>query len=154
MYYESQFFGTIAKQYFCGIMSWKSHYFIHNPSQNQHGKTPVNEEEDKMAPPETTPDVVTELQDIRNILKNLAKDMTGVKNGIESLIEMVKTMGNRITEAKSRISNLEDEEAKRGPVLQELSKQNTVLQEKVAVLEGFLRRQNIRITGVKKAQRA
>lgn len=48
---------------------------------------------------------------------------------------------------------MEDEEAKRGPELQELSKQNTVLWEKVAVLEGFSHRQNICITGVKEGSK-
>lgn len=78
----------IVKQFFCEIMLQKNHYFSRNPAQNQRNKAPpVNEREDKMATPETTPDVVTELQGIRSILENLAKDMTGVKNGMEYLNE-------------------------------------------------------------------
>lgn len=45
---------------------------------------------------------------------------------MESLNETVKNMGNRITEAESQSSSLEDEEAKRGLILHKLCKQNTV----------------------------
>lgn len=48
-----------------------------------------------------------------------------------------------------RISRLEDEEAKASPIMSNLVKQNQRLQEKLSTLEGFSRRQNIRISGVK-----
>lgn len=55
----------------------------------------------------------------------------------------------RITEAESKISKLEDEEAKMGPVVSDLARQNQILKEKITAMESFSLRQNIRIAGVK-----
>lgn len=54
----------------------------------------------------------------------LAKDMNGVRSGIESLNETVNNLGGRITEAEARISWLEDEEAKVKPIMENMVKQN------------------------------
>lgn len=129
-------------------MSVESHYFTRNVSHNHRNKSA--EESTKMADPspQDTTGLVTELQGIRNILEGLATDVSGVKRGIEAVNETVKSLGCRITEAESRISKLEDEEAKRAPVVNDLERQNRILKEKVTALEGFSRRQNIRIAGV------
>ena len=92
---------------------------------------------------------MTELQGIKNILVSLAAEVLGVKRGVEAVNETVKSLGSRITEAESRISKLEDEEAKRALVVNDLERQNHVLNEKITALEGFSRRQNICIAGVK-----
>lgn len=62
-------------------MSVKSHFFTHNPPQNQHGKnTPEAAQATKIPLPQDTSTVVTELQEIREtILENLATDLSGVK---------------------------------------------------------------------------
>lgn len=62
--------------------------------------------------------------------------------------ETVKSLGSRITDAESRIFKLEDKEAKRAPVVNDLERQNHILREKITALEGCSRRQNIRIAGV------
>ncbi|KAM7377772.1 hypothetical protein PAMA_012929 [Pampus argenteus] len=94
--------------------------------------------------------VAAELAAMRSILEKLAADMTSVKNGIESLNKTVTNLGGRMDEAEMRISRLEDVENEAGATRKELVKQNRPLQEKLTALEGFSRRQNIRITGVKK----
>ena len=99
--------------------------------------------------PQDATTVMTELQGIKNILVSLAAEVSGVKRGVEAVNEIVKSLGSRITEAESRISKLEDEEAKRAPVVNDLERQNHVLKETITALEGFSRRQNIRIVGVK-----
>lgn len=57
-------------------------------------------------------------------------------------------LGDSIAEAESRISRLEDDEAKRSPMVEQVVKQNMLLQEKLSALEGYSRHQNIRIFGV------
>lgn len=133
-------------------MSVESHYFTRNVSQNLRNKN--NEEmadTTKMADssPQDAVNMMTELQGIKDILVSLAADVSGVKRGVEAVNETVKGLGCRIAEAESRISKLEDEEAKRAPVVNDLERQNRILKEKITVLEGFSRRQNIRIVGVK-----
>ncbi|MEQ2225278.1 hypothetical protein ILYODFUR_015886 [Ilyodon furcidens] len=133
-------------------MSVESHYFTRNNSQNQHNKnTEETADTLKMADssPQEARNVMTELQGIKNILEILAVEVSGVKRGVEAVNETVKNLGCRITEAESRISKLEDEEAKRAPVVCGLERQNHILKEKITVLEGFSQRQNIRIAGVK-----
>ena len=130
-------------------MSVGSHHFTRNASQNQRNKnTEETADTIKMADssPQDATTVMTELQAIKNILENLAVEVSGVKSGVEAVNETVKSLGSRITEAESRISKLE--EAKQAPVVNDLEKQNQVLKEKITALECFSRRQNIRIAGV------
>uniref|UniRef100_A0A3P9CEN0 L1 transposable element RRM domain-containing protein n=1 Tax=Maylandia zebra TaxID=106582 RepID=A0A3P9CEN0_9CICH len=75
--------------------------------------------------------------------------MTTVKGGIESLKEAGNSLGARVDETETRISRLEDEEAKASSISKNLKIQNQRLQEKVTVLEGFSQRQNIRISGIR-----
>lgn len=133
-------------------MSVKSHHFIRNPPQNRRGKnTQETADASKMteSPPQNTSSVMTELQGIKTILENLAADVSGLKRGVEAVNETVKSLGCRITEAESRISKLEDKEAKRALVVNDLARQNHMLKEKITRLEGFSWCQNIRIAGVK-----
>ncbi|MEQ2157834.1 hypothetical protein GOODEAATRI_005859 [Goodea atripinnis] len=133
-------------------MSVESHYFTRNSSENQRNKN-TEETADALKMTDSSPqearNVMTELQGIKNILETLAVEVSGVKRGIDAVNETMKSLGCRITEAESRISRLEDEEAKRAPVVCGLERQNHILKEKITVLEGFQRRQNIRIAGVK-----
>uniref|UniRef100_A0A3P9B155 L1 transposable element RRM domain-containing protein n=1 Tax=Maylandia zebra TaxID=106582 RepID=A0A3P9B155_9CICH len=69
--------------------------------------------------------------------------------GIESLKEAVNSLGVRVDETETRISRLEDEEAKASSICKILKIQNQRLQEKVMALEGSSRRQNIRISGIR-----
>lgn len=75
--------------------------------------------------------------------------MNVVKDGIESFNETVNNLGSSFEEAETRISLLEDEEAKASSVRVNLMKQNHGLQEKLTPLEGFSLQQNIKISGVK-----
>lgn len=93
--------------------------------------------------------VAAELTSIRSLLEQVAQDMTAVKGGIESLKEAVNSLGVRVDETETRISRLEDEEAKASSISKNLKIQNQRLQEKVTALEGFSRRQNIRISGIR-----
>lgn len=93
--------------------------------------------------------VAAELTSIRSLLEQVAQDMTAVKGGIESLKEAVNSLGARVDETETRISRLEDEEAKASSISKNLKIQNQRLQEKVTALEGFSRRQNIRISGIR-----
>lgn len=140
------------------MMSHKSHYFTRNQPTSSRGKptqTSPAKTSLKMAEPpaETkkppTDSIAGELTAIRAILEQLANDMSAVKGGIESLNETVTTLGGRMDEAEARISRLEDEEDKASATRRELEKQNCRLQEKLTALEGFSRRQNVRISGVK-----
>lgn len=138
----------------------KSHYFTRNPPKNQGPKptqprpsnaAPVTA---KMATESGSParpgdNVVDELKGIRAILEIMAKDMSGVKSELASLNGTVNKLGDRITEAEGRISELEDKNTEQGPVVEELVKLNKLLQGKISALEGYSRRQNIRIAGVK-----
>ncbi|MEQ2292733.1 hypothetical protein AMECASPLE_025945 [Ameca splendens] len=121
-------------------MSVESHYFTCNASQNQRNKN-TEETADALKMTDSSPqearNVMTELQGIKNILETLAVEVSGVKRGIEAVNETVKSLGCRITEAESRISRLEDEEAKRVSVVCGLERQNHILKEKITVLEGF-----------------
>ena len=142
----------MAKQQPKRSISVRSHYFTRNASQNQRNKnTEETADTIKMADssPQDATTVMTELQGIKNILVSLAAEVSGVKRGVEAVNEIVKSLGSRITEAESRISKLEDEEAKRAPVVNDLERQNHVLKETITALEGFSQRQNIRIVGVK-----
>ncbi|KAG7453728.1 hypothetical protein JOB18_040677 [Solea senegalensis] len=139
-------------------MSQKSHYFTRNQPLNSRGKSAADPQvklQPKMAEtPVTsksphTENVAAELTNIRAILQILDKDMNEVKNGVGSLNETVNNLGGRITEAEERISRLEDEEAKASPIMENLVRQNQQLREKVTALEGFSRRQNIRISGIR-----
>jgi len=133
-------------------MSVESHYFTRNASQNQRNKnTEETADTTKMADssPQDTTTVMTELKGIKNILMSLAAEVSGVKRGLEAVNETVKSLGCRITEAESRISKLKDEVAKRAPVVKDLERQKHILKEKITALEGFSRRQNIHIAGVK-----
>lgn len=132
-------------------MSVKSHYFTRNPPQNQCGKN-IQETAVASKMPESPQDattVMTELQGIKTILESLAVDVSGVKRGVEAVNEKVKRLGCRITEAESRISKLEDGEAKRAPEVNDLARQNHILKEKITAFEGCSRRQNIRNADVK-----
>uniref|UniRef100_A0A3P9DFP2 Reverse transcriptase domain-containing protein n=1 Tax=Maylandia zebra TaxID=106582 RepID=A0A3P9DFP2_9CICH len=93
--------------------------------------------------------VAAELTSIRSLLEQVAQDMTAVKGGIESLKEAVNSLGVRVDETETRISRLEDEEAKASSICKILKIQNQRLQEKVTALEGSSRRQNIRISGIR-----
>lgn len=99
-------------------MSVKSHYFTLKHSQNLHSKS-TQESADATKMEESSPKdvttVMTELQGIKTILDSLTTypDISGGKRGIEVGIERVKSLGCRITQAKSRISKLEGKEAKR-----------------------------------------
>uniref|UniRef100_A0A3P9ARQ8 L1 transposable element RRM domain-containing protein n=1 Tax=Maylandia zebra TaxID=106582 RepID=A0A3P9ARQ8_9CICH len=93
--------------------------------------------------------VAAELTSIRSLLEQVAQDMTAVKGGIESLKEAVNSLGVRVDETETRISRLEDEEAKASSICKILKIQNQRLQDKVTALEGSSRRQNIRISGIR-----
>uniref|UniRef100_A0A3B4F3U4 L1 transposable element RRM domain-containing protein n=1 Tax=Pundamilia nyererei TaxID=303518 RepID=A0A3B4F3U4_9CICH len=93
--------------------------------------------------------VVAELTSIRALLEQVVQDMMAVKGGIESLKEAVNSLGARVDKTETRISRLEDEEAKASSISKNLKIQNQRLQEKVTALEGFSRRQNIRISGIR-----
>lgn len=87
--------------------------------------------------------VTAELLANKAILEGLATDISGMKGGIESVNEAVRGLGCRTTEAERRISKLEDDDdddEKRAPVVNELAKQNRILKEKIAALEGCKRR--------------
>uniref|UniRef100_A0A8D0CWR1 L1 transposable element RRM domain-containing protein n=1 Tax=Sander lucioperca TaxID=283035 RepID=A0A8D0CWR1_SANLU len=68
--------------------------------------------------------------------ESVAAELTSIRSILEIL-------------AEERISRLEDEEAKANPIMKGLVKQNQQLREKVTALEGFSRRQNIRISGIR-----
>lgn len=139
-------------------MSHQSHYFTRNQPTSSRGKptqTLPAKTSSKMAEPHveskspSKDNVAGELTAIRSLLEQLANDMTVVKSGIESLSETVTALGGRMDEAETRISRLEDEEGKASTIRSELEKQNRRLQEKLTTLEGFSRRQNVRISGMK-----
>lgn len=139
-------------------MSQKSHYFTRNQPLNSRGNSapdpqvtlwPTMAESPVTSNSSPKESVAAELTSIRSILEILAKGMNEVKNGVESLNETVNNLGGRITEAEERISRLEDEEAKANQIVKGLVKQNQQLREKVTALEGFSRRQNIRISGIR-----
>lgn len=62
---------------------------------------------------------------------SLTAQVSGVNRGIEAVNETVKSLGCRTAEAESRISKMEDEEAKRAPVVDDLERQNHILKEKI-----------------------
>lgn len=82
------------------------------------------------------------------MLEQLIGDMTIVKSGIKRLSETVAALGARMDEAETRVSRLEDEEVKASVIRGEMEKQNRRLQEKLTTLEGFSRRQNVRLSGM------
>lgn len=134
-------------------MSHKSHYFTRRPkplttetTSRKMTTREANAEANAEAPQLAS--VAVELQGIRNILEALAKDVSGVKSGMDSLTETVRNLGDRTTEAESRISVLEDDSAKQAPIVEELVKQNKLLRDSLSALEGYSRRQNIRISGI------
>lgn len=81
--------------------------------------------------------VAAELTSIRSLLEQVAQDMMAVKGGIESLKEAVNSLDARMDETETRISRLEDEEAKASSISKNLKMQNQRLQEKVTALKGF-----------------
>lgn len=145
-------------------MSQKSQYFMRNQPTSSRGKA-NNSEATSLSKMAMSPvganvkssskdTVAAELTAIRSILEKLAHDINAVKGGIESLNETVNSLGVRVEEAETRISRLEDEEAKASSINQNLLKQNQRLQDKLTALEGFSRRQSIRISGVKEGAEA
>ncbi|MEQ2196104.1 hypothetical protein XENOCAPTIV_024107 [Xenoophorus captivus] len=117
-------------------MSVENHYFTCNASQNQSNKnTQETADATKMADltPQDARNVMTELQGIKNILETLAVEVSGVDRGVQAVNETVKSLGCRITMAQSNPnpSKLEDEEAKRAPVVYGLETQNHILKEKI-----------------------
>ena len=138
-------------------MSIRSHYFTRTqptasrgkPSQSSPAKTSKMAEPPVESKNPAKGNVAGELTAIQAILEQLANDMIAVKGGIESLNEKVATLGGRMDEAEARISRLEDEGHEANTTRRELEKENRRLKDKLTVLEGFSRRQNIRIAGVK-----
>lgn len=53
-------------------------------------------------------DVATVITSIETMLQGIATDITGVKASLDCLQATVQQLGGRVTEAETRISNLED----------------------------------------------
>lgn len=53
-------------------------------------------------------DVATELTSIKTMLQGIATDITGVKASLDCLQATVQRLGGGVTEAETRIYNLED----------------------------------------------
>lgn len=95
-------------------MSQKIHYFMRNQPTTSRGKTKNSQAKSSgMAESPagangespSKDNVAAELTAVRSIPEKLAHDMNAVKGGIESLNEAV---GDRVEEAETRISRLED----------------------------------------------
>ena len=57
----------------------------------------------------TTPDnTVSKLASIKNLLHRITADESSMKTGLEKLQTTVEQLGARVTEAETRISDLED----------------------------------------------
>uniref|UniRef100_A0A3P9DJU3 L1 transposable element RRM domain-containing protein n=1 Tax=Maylandia zebra TaxID=106582 RepID=A0A3P9DJU3_9CICH len=91
--------------------------------------------------------------DHRTIKRFIQNSQQGRKKRVEKprrkITEAVNSLGVRVDETETRISRLEDEEAKASSICKILKIQNQQLQEKVTALEGSSRRQNIRISGIR-----
>lgn len=93
-------------------------------------------------------EVATELVSIKTMLQGIASDIGEVKGSLGCLQTTVQQLGGRITEAETRISNLEDGCCTREKTLGQVGKTVEQLQERVNYLEDAGRRNNVRIVGV------
>lgn len=102
----------------------------------------------EVAPSEEQASVATELASIKTMLQDIATDIGGVKTSLDCLQTTVQQLGGRITEAETRISNLEDGCYAREKTVSQVGKTVEQLQERVNYLEDAGRRNNVRIVGV------
>lgn len=97
----------------------------------------------------TTPDnTASELAGIKNLLHGIAADVSSMKTGLEKLQTTVEQLGARVTEAETRISDLEDASNSRGASIDSAISNLKKLQDKVTYLEDASRRNNVRVTGI------
>lgn len=101
--------------------------------------------------PNTEPDnMMSELASIKNLLHRIAADVSSMKTGLEMLQTTVEQLGARMTEAETRISDLEDASNSRGASLDSALSNFKKLQDKVTYLEDAGRRNNVRVSGIPK----
>lgn len=99
--------------------------------QNQEG----TEENMVAAPDPQQRDTAAELASIKTLQQNIASDMTGLKTGMDAVQTAVEKLGNRMSEAETRISALEDKDQCTGVTVETATKTIALLQEKVIYLE-------------------
>lgn len=98
--------------------------------------------------PATPDDTMSELASIKNLLHGIAADVSSMKTGLETLQATVEQPGARMTEAETRISDLEDASNSRGASIDSALLNLKKLQDKVTYLEDAGRRNNVRVVGI------
>lgn len=96
----------------------------------------------------TPDDTMSELTSIKNLLHRIAADVSSMKTGLEMLQTTVEQLVVRVTEAETRISDLEDASNSRGASIDSALSNLKKLQDKVTYFEDAGRRNNVRVTGI------
>ena len=97
----------------------------------------------------TTPDnTVSKLASIKNLLHRITADESSMKTGLEKLQTTVEQLGARVTEAETRISDLEDASNSWGATIDSTLSNLKKLQDKVIYLEDASRQNNVRLADI------
>lgn len=126
------------------------------PNEQKNNPTRAAKQQKKLTTPEskmdeetaTSDDTKTELASIKNLLKGIAADVNSMKTGMEKLQTTVESLGSRMSEAETRISDLEDANNGRGASIDSALSSLKALQDKVTYLEDYSRRNNVRVMGI------
>ncbi|KAK1893241.1 LINE-1 retrotransposable element ORF1 protein [Dissostichus eleginoides] len=92
--------------------------------------------------------------EIQDIKKGFENKFDTLQKTIQTMNKDTKAALNRISNAKKRISTLEDQASTDGATVKQLSKDVKLLRERVIDLESRGRRNNIRISGLKEGAEA
>lgn len=96
----------------------------------------------------TADNTKAEFASIKNLLKGIAADVNSLKTGMEKLQSTVESLGSRMTDAETRISDLEDANNSRETSMDYALSSLKALQDKVTYLEDYSRLNNVRVMGI------
>lgn len=126
------------------------------PNEQKNNPTRTAKQQKKSATPEskmeeetaTSDSTKAKLASIKHLLKGIATDVNSMKMGMEKLQATVESLGSRMSEAETRISDLEDANNSREVSIGSALSSLKALQDKVTYLEDYSRRNNVRVMGI------